>query len=248
MRRRLSLPAEHGGYLIAVAAAAAATLIAPLPTKALAIGLVVFVAFLARGVLDRVAAGVRLAAWDVPWLGLLALAEFAALATLSPRDAALTGGLGVAIIGGSLLARRWRKQRDARFEAVAMGVLGASSGWAVLAAGGPLRDALGVAVVLAAHATLAVPLVRTQLRRRERAEAARAAELATAGLGVALAAVVALGLPAAALALLPRGLQTFAHAVRAAHPVEARPARAALVGLLETVALAATVAILVVTV
>jgi len=241
MSRRLSLPAEHGGYLTAAAAGVAAALVAPMPARALAVGTAVLATFLARGVIERLAMGKPPAAWDRPWLALLALVALVASASLVRRDAALTGGACVGLLVASVVARRTRHHRDASFEALGMGLLGASAGWAAFAAGASARDAATVAVVLATHAALAVPLVRTQLRRRERAAASRAVLIAAAGLVLAAVATLVLGNPLAALALAPRALQAGVHAARAA---DAPHPSAATVGVRETVELVAAVVLL----
>jgi hypothetical protein len=240
----LSLPVEHGGYLTAAAAGVAAALVAPAPAAALAVGVAVLAAFLARGVTDRVLLGKSPASWDWPWLALLILVGAATTATLSLRAATVTAAACVGLVLASVLARRARRHRTAIVEAAGMGLLGASAGWAAHVAGASLRDAACVAVVLATHAALSVPLVRTQLRRRERHDARRAAWLAGAGIALAVAAAFLLGRPLVALALAPRALHALLHSfVGARSP----PPSAAAVGVRETVALALAVTLIAVT-
>jgi hypothetical protein len=240
--RRVSLPAEHGGYLTAAGAGLAAALVAPEPARALAVGTAVLAAFLARGVVDRVAVRKPLARWDGAWLATLALVALGAGALLPARAAALTGAGCVVLLLVSIAARRARRHRAAILEAAGMGALGASAGWAALAAGAAPRAAFCVGLVLATHAALAVPLVRTRLRKRERDSAARAVLLSLGVLAAAALVVSGLGRPEAALALAPRALGAVLRGLRP--PRAAGPPSAAWIGIRETAALAAAVALL----
>jgi hypothetical protein len=246
--RRLSLPPEHGGYLTAAGGGLGAALVAPDATRALAVGTAVLAAFLARGVVDRLAVGHAPRSWDRPWLAALAALALVATTALLPRDAALTGGLCLGLLAVSVAVRRTRHHRDAIVETLAMVALGASAGWAALAAGAPLVDSATIGLVLAVNAALAVPLVRTQLRSRERGRAATAAYVSLSTLALAAIVIVLLGRAPAALALLPRAVHAGIQAMNAASGPPAahdgaRP-RAALVGIRETVLLVVTVFLL----
>ncbi len=234
MSKPLSLPAEHGAYITAAGAGVTAAMIAPQSLVALLVGLAVLAAFLARGVVDRLAVGKPLARWDGPWLVSLGLAASTPALVLGPREAIATLVLALGLVGASVWARRARRHRDARVEAAGMAVLGASAGWVALVAGASELDSICVGLVLGAHAGLAVPLVRTELRKRELGEAGRA-ELLTLGvvLGIALA-TAALGRPLVALALLPRAAQACVRRMRT--PRMKRPP-AYLVGVRESVEL-----------
>jgi hypothetical protein len=244
MKRALSIPHEHGGYLTSLGAALAAVGIAPAPLAALGVGVAVVAAFVARGAIDRLAVGKPLARWDRPALALLA-ALMAGGALLvgwraSPWWGAATAAVCLAMLAGSVTAQLARKQRDALFEALGMGALGASAGLGAFAAGASLAAAATAALALAAHAAIAVPLVRTELRPRERALGGRALVLAALGVLVAAGGLMALGHPLAAAALAPRALHVADRAIR-----RPAPPRAGIVGLRETLALLVCVGLVV---
>jgi hypothetical protein len=239
--RRPTLPKEHGAYLSIVGATAAAALSSPRPAAAVGVGLAVAAAFFARAPLDRAAAGAGLRPGDRVWLAFLAAAAAAGLAlagTARPLFVLAVAALVVSIVGVSAAVWRARRQRDSRFELVAMAGLGATAGLGAFAGGATASVAWAWAVVLAAHATLSVPMVRTELRRGERHDARRAAAVSALALVFATVVLVALGRPIVMLALAPRAAQVVYRIVRTPSP-----RRPAVVGLWETVLLAATVAI-----
>jgi hypothetical protein len=125
-----------------------------------------------------------------------------------------------------------------------MGALGACALPIALAGGAPLgsdRRALMASLVLGVHAALAVPLVRTELRPRERAMSRRAELAGLVALGALAAALVASGHALLSLALLPRGLQIATRPLGL--PTPRRPSR---IGIAETALLAACAVIIVV--
>jgi hypothetical protein len=241
--KSLSIPHEHGGYLTSIGAALAAVGIAPQPGPAAGIGLAVVAAFFARGQVDRLATRKPLLSRDRPALALLvaAMAGGAALASAAGAGwAVATLAVCGAMLGGSVLAQRSRRQRHALFEALGMAALGGSAGVGALAGGAPLPAAATAGLALGAHAAIAVPLVRTELRRRERALGGQALALAGLALLAAAALLVGLGHPAAAAALVPRTLHVADRALRRPEPM-----RASLIGARETVALLLCVGLIV---
>ncbi len=245
MSTRLSLPHEHGGILTAAGATLVAAGLGTAPAVGFAVGLAVVATFLARGPIDRLSARLPLRVWDRPallLLGLVALAGIAAAgATRGAPWAAATGLSCAAMLVASALARRARAHRATLFEVLGMAGLGASAGLGALVAGAPLGLAAAAAIVVAAHASVAVPLVRTELRRRERVLERRALVVATVALAGAAALVVLVGQPAATLALVPRALHLGARAI-----FRPAPARPAVVGWRETLLLALCVSLLVI--
>jgi hypothetical protein len=240
MSRSLSLPHEHGGYLTLLGGSVAAALLSPRPTVALAAAAAVIAAFFARGPIEKQLLDGTPARWDRYAFAVLALTVVAA-----STMAALRGGaralpavaVPLAIVGAALSARRMRAHRSRPFELVAMAALGASTGCIALAGGTTWRVAAALAILLGVHAAAAVPLVRSELRPRERARAARDAGLAL-GLVAVGAALLAMLSPPAAIAFAPRIAQL---AVRSfGRPTVLRPAW---VGLRETAILATTVAL-----
>jgi hypothetical protein len=145
----------------------------------------------------------------------------------------LVAAAALAVPAAALVARRLRSHRAAWFELAGMAALGATAALAAWIGAAPLDAALVLGVVLGAHSAAAVPLVRTQLRRRERTGArdAGAKALVIAGSGALL--VVLLGHPLAALALAPRAAQAILRLVRTPDPAVS----ATVVGLRETVLL-----------
>jgi len=228
-RRRLSLPSEHGGYLTVAAATAGAALLAPAALPAAGAGLAVAAGFLARGPVERFGNPHGLRAWD--------RAALLLLATFVAGGAALAGSwmvaaAALAVPAAALLARRLRAHRAAWFELAGMAALGATAALAAWSGSAPLDHAAVLGVVLAAHSAAAVPLVRTQLRRRERAGARTAALQALAVTAAGFMLVAAIGHPAAGLALVPRVLQIADRLARGP-----RPTPATMVGIRETLLL-----------
>jgi hypothetical protein len=244
--RNLSLPREHGAHLTLAAAVVTATLSASQPVPALGMGIVLTMAFLARGPLERLAAGHALRAWDGPALGvMLGLAGVGALVVgLEVPGVWWLGAVAAAatVPAGAYLARRASLHRAAALEFVAMGALGASAGLAALCGGMAPARAIGLAAVLGAHAAVSVPMLRTEIRKRARV-GRRGALLAAAGLlALVGAGLCGLGYPAMTLALVPRAAQ-IGLALLEARPAPRRPQA---LGLQETALLALAVAVLVV--
>lgn len=245
MSRKLSLPHEHGGYLTLVGASLASALVSPDPIAAIGVGVAVTAAFLARGALDRVAVRAPLHGWDGVALLVLAAAAAGGIA-LAARGgevwALVTIALCAAMVIGSMLVRRAHKQRHAGFELVAMTGLGGSAGLGALAAGASAETATVIAVIIGTHAGLAVPLVRTEVRRRERHHRPQAVAGSALWLLTATAAVAVLGRPIVALAFVPRAAQILHRALR-----EVAPQPPSVVGARETAVLAAVVALAAIT-
>jgi hypothetical protein len=225
---RLSLPREHGGSLTVAAAAIVAAALAPAPAAAIGVALAVAAAFFARGPIDRAAARVALREWDVPWLALLGVFLAAGMVLSAVRSAwlaAATLALCAVMVVGSALARTARLQRSILLEVLGMSALGGSAGLALVAAGASPSLSATAAIVLAVHAGISVPLVRSELRRRERAAGRRSVGIAALAVLGGAALVVALGHPFGALALGPRAAHL---AVRAAGEPPGSAARSAL--------------------
>ena len=233
---RLSLPGEHGAYLTLLGAAVAALLVAPRSIPVLAVAWLMAATFLARGWADRLAARHPLRAWDRLAIALETAVAVAALAWLArePVVALLAGGFAAVTLVASALARRMRRHRDPRVELVGLGGLGASAGLAAWASGTAVVDALILGGVLAAHAATAVYAVRPALGKRGKLSRPTMGYLWLAAVAVGC---VALGRPLAALALVPR------LALLALRPAAATASQ---VGIRETFALAAAVALVVV--
>ena len=218
MTRRVSLPHEHGALVTLVAAFATGAAIAPAHLAAASSGILLLAAFFARAPIEQRAAG-HAATFDgsaLLTLGLLS-AIAATAAIVSGADRRLLGlatAWAIGILASSYLARRIRLHRDTYFEILGMAVLGASVVPVALVGQASLRTALAAGIVLATHAAASVPLVRSELRPRERALAneadARAALLIVAG-GLA---VYLVGMPLLACALAPRALHLLARRLR----------------------------------
>jgi hypothetical protein len=239
--RLVSLPHEHGGYLTLVGATVAGAAVAGAHSIALAVGFVAIAAFFARAPVEQLVVGrpARDDRWLLALLTLAAGAAAFAVGTRSPWAAFASLAVAVAIVSGSLWARLGRTQRAAAFELVGMTALGALSGVIAIAGGAPPRTGVVVATVLGVHAGLAIPLVRTTLRRRERQRARRADLAAMLTLLAASIALVAFGAGRATLALVPRALHL------AGRSWMHDPVRPRLVGILETIELAACATLLV---
>lgn len=231
--KRVSLPHEHGGYLTVGGGAIVALALAPDTRAPIFAAATLLASFFARGPLEAFAVRGKGAAWDhlalALLLGVAALATIAA-AWLAGVRAAPAILLAVATLVGSVLARWQRDHRSAWFEATGMGALGAGAGALLWAGGSTLRTALAVAIALGANAAIAVPLVRSELRRRERAQRDTADLYAASLLAVACLLLVAARAPLAMIALFPRTLQLVARRLSASRS----PARAAAIGLRET--------------
>ena len=220
-RALLSLPREHGAYLTLAGGIAGGVLLAPAWLPAAATGVMLAASFLARGPLERRAAGLRWRVGDAPLLLGCALAAGAGVHVAARGrlwlELALLALALVMPLGGWLV-RRMGQLRAERFEVVGMAALGGAAGLVAFTGGAGSTLALTVALLLAVHAAASVPLVRALLRPRERAQGRR--EIMLTGLVVvAVATAVALGAGSGAgmagvapvsrglaLALLPRGL------------------------------------------
>jgi hypothetical protein len=237
--RAFSLPHEHGGYLTLAGATIAGVAVAGAHAAALAVGVVAAAAFFARAPLEQLSRG-RAARWDVAALAALAAVALVAAAGAGGWRAGAALGLASLIVIASVSARHVRAQRSLWFETAGMAALGASAGLVAVTGGASPRTGALLAIVLAAHAGVAVPLVRAELRPRERARATTMAWTSLAALAVAGGALVALDGAAATFALLPRTLHAATRLMTPAAPT--RPSR---VGWRETALLALVVAILV---
>jgi hypothetical protein len=223
--RAISFPHEHGGGVVAVGATLSAALVAPEPSRAVAVGICVAASFLARGPVDRLAARKPLARFDGTLLAALAILAGAALVLLGWAAAGVTLGACTVIIGASAIARRTRKHRDVRVEIAGLAFLGATAGLAALLGGASTARAAQLALVIGVHGALAVPLVRAELRPRELQHlGARLLPAAVVLGGLALVLVLA-GAPRVVLALAPRAVHLIASRLR---PHRMRPSIAAL--------------------
>jgi hypothetical protein len=240
---RLSLPHEHGGYLVLVGGAIAAIAISPRPLVAGVSALAIMASFFARAPLEKRALKRHSAAWDrIALFGFSIVILSSGSLALFENGARAIPALAVvpAIIGGSYVVRSRRGHRSQSFELIGMAALGASAGPMMLAGGTSLGVAAACGVVLGVHAAVAVPLVRSELRPAERGRAGAAERSALWMIGGGAALLLVLGVSRAAVALAPRLIQRFAR------PFGSRkPLRPAWVGLRETVVLAVAVALLV---
>jgi hypothetical protein len=239
MSRALSLPHEHGGYLTIAGAAAAGVALAHARGPALAVGAITAAAFFAHAPVEQLARG-RGARWDGAAVAALAAVVGGGALALDGAWAAVALAIAGAIVAGSALARRARVQRSPWFETFAMAALGACAGLIAVAGGAQARLAVGLAIVIGTHAGVAVPLVRAEVRPRERDRARVAAHVALAAVGVAASLLLLLGVGRLAVALLPRGLHALTRAM-----VPPQPARPSIVGMGETARLACVVLALV---
>jgi len=233
--RALSLPHEHGGYLTIAGAATAGVVIAQARGPAVAVGAVVAAAFFARAPVEELVRG-RAARFDRVGLAILAAIIAAGAAVLAGPWRAVALIFAAAIVSGSALVRRARRQRATWFETCGMVVLGASAGLVARAGGAELHASTAIAIVFATHCGLAVPLVRSEVRPRERAHARPTAAVVLVGLSFAAIAIDLVGGSQFLLALLPRTLHAL---VRAALP-SART-RPNVVGVRETAMLAVVI-------
>jgi hypothetical protein len=240
--RRLSLPNEHGGWVTLGGVVLVALALAPEQGPALAVAVALLAAFAARGPLDRLVAGLAPRRWDRPWLAVLALVLALASSLTGTWPAALaTAGLALAIVAVSMVVRRQRRHRRTWVEALGLAALGAGAGLATLIGGASWASAATIAVVLATNVGLAVPLVRTTLRRNERVHATRGAVISALLLLPAALSLLLLGHPAALVALLPRAVLVAWHLLP---PHAPRHPRAVVVGLRESTCLLATIVLL----
>jgi hypothetical protein len=242
-RALVSLPHEHGGYLTLAGGAIAAVAMSPRPLIALLAALAIAAAFFARAPLEKVTLGGCPAAFDrLALIGLSALViSSSAFAAFESRANAVPALIAApALVVTSSVVRRRRSHRSAAFELVGMAALGASAGLMRRAGGASLRVAAASAVVLAVHAAVAVPLVRSELRPQERGNAATAERQALLMIAAGVALLVALHAPRAAIALAPRLALLLIRAIGSRKPL-----RPMLVGLRETATLAFAVALLI---
>jgi hypothetical protein len=237
-RRRLSLPAEHGGYITVAAATLGAALVAPAVLPAAGAGLAIAGGFLARGPVERLGGPHGLRAWDPP--ALVIMAAFVAGGALI-AGSWIAAAVALAVPLGSYVARRLRAHRASSFELAGMAALGGTAAVSAWSGAAPVDAALVLGVVIGAHSAAAVPLVRTELRPRERAGAVGGALRALAVVTAGALLVVLLGHPAAALALAPRASHALVRLGRGVHP-----APASVVGIRETVLLATATAVVVI--
>jgi len=229
--KALSLPHEHGAYLTLVGATAAGVALAERPLPAFGVGLALAAAFFARGPVEAHHRG----RFDKAASIIYALLAFAGI-TLAHQPLLALFVIGLVVV--SFWMRAEKRHRDALFELAGMAALGAASGAIARIGGADADAALLSSLVMAAHAAVAVPLVRSELRPRERALAPRVVLGASLALLLAALLLLRLGGPLLPLTLLPR-LVTLVTRGRIRKP--------AWIGLRETVALAATVALLVIT-
>lgn len=239
MSRALSLPHEHGGYLTIAGATAAGVALAHARAPSLAIGAVVAAAFFARAPVEELARG-RGARLDGIAVAAMSGVVVAAALTLGGVWMAVALVAASAIVGSSAFARRRRWHRATWFETLGMATLGASAGLVALAGRVELDVAIAVAIVVAAHTGLAVPLVRSEVRPRERARAHQAAWIALGALAVSAMMVGLMGRWWLVLALAPRAL----HALRQTTSSRS-PSHPNVVGLRESALLALVVVIIV---
>ena len=168
MNARFPFPREHGGYLTLGGAALAGVLLATAAAPAVGFALALSGGFFARGPFERSAP------WGRADAVLLSLSSVAVVfgAWLAARAGNVfgiaAGSAALAIVGGAWWARHTREHRAARFEIAAMAILGGAAGPIALAGGLPVRSSLALAIVLGVHAAVSVPLVRSELRPRER--------------------------------------------------------------------------------
>jgi YwiC-like protein len=236
---RVSLPREHGAWLVLAGAVVTGVSLAPRPGPALGAAVVVAVAFVARAIAERVAVAAPLRAWDRSWsVALLAIGGAATAEVAMARlalGAALAAG-AIAMVVGAALVRRGRRHRDPMVELVALGGLGGSAGVVAFAGGAAIVTAALAGAVLALHAAGAVPLVRAAVRGRR---VAGVPWLLGLGVAVAVAAAIAQRAPVA-LALAPRMLQLALHDPDGAARQDPRA-----IGVRETVLLVGVVVIVV---
>lgn len=235
--RSLSLPHEHGGYLTLLGGVVAAALLSPRPVAAVGAGMALAAAFFAREAL------VKHARWDDAFLTVLAIGAAAGVGLAGWPWGGLAAAGAAAILAAFLLARRARQHRAPWFEWVGMAAMGGAAGLEAAAGGTPWPRAAALGLLLAAHAVVSVPVVRTQLRKRERIQAPRADTVALGVLSAAAAALVVAGFPALALALAPRAAQLVWRRYAGV-----RPARPAVVGARELALLSSVVVLAVIAV
>lgn len=238
--RAVSLPHEHGGYLTVLGATVAGVALADARGAALAVGVATAAAFFARAPIEQLARR-RAAHFDAPLAAALVVVAAGAAAVAGGWRALAALAPAVAVVLASALARRARVGRKVWFEAAGMAALGASAGLIAVVGGADLTRGAALAVVFGVHAGVAVPLVRAEVRPRERERARDAGELALVVLAGAFVALVSLGAAWWAVALVPRALHAAARALTPPPP-RARPT---LVGLRETALLALAIVLLV---
>jgi hypothetical protein len=241
MSRTLSLPHEHGAYLTLAGATIAGAAVGHAHADAVAFALVLAATFFARGPAEAMAVGRARRGDGIALTALTGVAGAAAgyLSRFDELAAVAAAAFAVAIIGCGLVARLVRQHRTYLFEIAGMAAVAASSGAIARVGGASARESLLLALVLAAHTTVAVPLVRAELRKRERERAGDARAIAAIVMAAAAFALLVADAPYLMAALLPRTVLVLL-APRARKP--------STVGVHETIALAATVAIALATV
>lgn len=240
MSRAVSLPHEHGGYLTIAGATAIGVALSPARGPALAVGAAVAAAFFARAPIEQMRRG-RGARLDGVTVAALAAVVLLAALALGGVWAAVALVVASLIVSGSAVARNERWHRATWFETIGMAALGASAGLVALAGGVELGRAAAIAIVIAVHTALAVPLVRSEVRPRERAHIRQAAWIALGALTLCAIVLALVGGGRFAIALAPRTLHALA---RTQSP--ASPSHPNVVGVRETVMLALTVALLII--
>ena len=241
MSRALSLPHEHGGYLTIAGAATIGIALAPARGPALAVGAAVAAAFFARAPVEQMARG-HGARLDGVAVATLAAVVLGAALALGGAWAAVALAVTSMIVCGSAFARNERWHRATWFETLGMAALGASAGLVALAGGVELRHAVALALVVAVHTALAVPLVRSEVRPRERAHLHQAAWTALAALTLCAIVLALVGSGRLVLALAPRTLHALVRTRSSASPSHPN-----VVGVRESAMLALTIAIIVAT-
>ena len=236
--KRISLPDEHGAWLTLSGAIVGGLWLAADRWTAAGVALSLGGALFVRAPLETR----RPRAWDATARAVCALAILVG-ALIAGRQQQWLGIAGAALaftaIAACGLARRMRLHRSVWFEIVSMGALGASSGVIALAGRAAISGSFALGLGLATHAATSVPLVRSDLRPRERSLESRAIFAGAAALSATALCLWLLHMPAASLGLLPRGIDLMAR-----HLTRFRLARAAAVGARETVELAGVVTLL----
>jgi hypothetical protein len=236
--KRLSLPREHGAWLTLSGAILGGVWLAADRFTAGGLALSLAAAFLVRSQLEAR----RPSSWDAAARAFCALAILVGALVAGRNHSWIgmaTACIALSAVTASGLAQRMRLHRSVWFEILSMAALGASAGMIAFAGRASLSASLAIGLVLGTHAAISVPLVRSDLRPRERAFEGRAMLLGMTLLSAATFLLWLLGIPAAAMALLPRAID-----LTARHLTRFRLARAAAVGIRETIELAGAVTLL----
>ncbi len=230
---RISLPSEHGAWITVVGAAALAVYLSPVPLAGGLAALACLLGFVARGPVERRAAGRVLEVGD--WLLLAACLTGAAAALLwlpaEPVQLALVGATAAAFPLIGALARAVKAHRTLVVEAAGLAASGAVATVVLIAGGEAPVPAAIVGGALAAYGAATVIGVKGEARKA--APGARRAGLISAALATAAAGALLLLAPLAAVGFAPRILFS---SLRAARPGVRR--RIYRIALRETLALA----------